>query len=673
MKLQTHCFTKEQTWYYRKRIPKSLNAKTPLYRKSLKKLLGKKRYYTAILDSTLFNIISIINTNVEILFLDVEKLTLAELDKYTISLVKRYAEEAAFRGNDYINNIGTKREAIEDKRFNSLSYFDQNGVEFGGHTPEALTKEYDELMHAFNTDSIQRYREKAKQILSRQDIISKEELSKIPEEQRIEFEKYLVKKEIDVIYNDRENYYLATKKERPVSKVETIEPAQNAIKNNLEQEPTNDDWDIILKRYLLQSKSKRTDEIILTQFRQIMCGNAVLGIKERNLRECTLDDINIIKSIYQELPQLNHKEIKGRWREDGILAIIEYAYGSISHIANSHDMKDKKYFDVDHYRKRKIPKSLIGGLNTKIKTIVSFITYLQLSEPKKYGQINRDLWKRLSIKYSDLNVIDKQYNNDTRKRALHSEYINKFLFNRYLKEQERIEGQALRNFTRHTKSSPHVFWSVALGIFTGARAEELAQLQTKDIKKRVINNIPLFYIELKVTDALKQSLKNDASERFIPISKYLIDLGFLNYIQGRMNQKAKYLFELEKNKNGKHTAFQKSFNKDFKSFVTTNYTEHEGKLPTFHDLRSHFVSRYLNGEDSDDKYVNLKKLIGHTKKDLHKDVTIQSYFRENKELDYAKNLVDNIDFRIDTGYNSIKLLMEKNYKTILQDIKLKGN
>ena len=65
------------------------------------------------------------------------------------------------------------------------------------------------------------------------------------------------------------------------------------------------------------------------------------------------------------------------------------------------------------------------------------------------------------------------------------------------KENER-KGTAKRNFTTHTNSSPHIFWSLMLGIYTGARAEELAQLRIGDIKKSIIENESIYYTDFAV-------------------------------------------------------------------------------------------------------------------------------------------------------------------------------
>ncbi|WP_323660177.1 hypothetical protein [Aliarcobacter butzleri] len=61
----------------------------------------------------------------------------------------------------------------------------------------------------------------------------------------------------------------------------------------------------------------------------------------------------------------------------------------------------------------------------------------------------------------------------------------------------------------------------------------------------------------------------------------------------------------------------------------------------------------------------------HTQKDLHKDVTISSYYREPIDIKYSKDLVDNIDFKIDTGYKFIKKMINERYNNqILMDLNI---
>ena len=587
-----------------------------------------------------------------------------ELNDYVIELLQKYEQKAIIRDNNYVGDIGKEIKEIEKLRFNALSYFDDSGTQFGGHTKIALQKELDELRLAYDTDNVGLYRKKARDILNRQNIITQEEISNIPENMILTFEENLVKKEMEVILQDINNYDNLLNKKGVVNASNDLltflenNPEINKVLGNMKQNLSNQDhWDLLIDKFLngqnRANRDIRTAEIALVQFSQIMLGDEQLGIPKRNLVDINLDDINQIKEVYKNFPKLENKVLKDMWRKKGILYTIA--------------------FTTSEKNNGVYKKSLIGGIRVKIKIVIQFLKDIKLYEPEKYGNLNMDLWNRLHITLDELSEEDKAYNKANKKHFFDSKYIDSFLLNRYSEKYEEISGQARRNFTRHTTASPHIFWSLALGLFTGARAEELAQLRLRDFEKVVIDNETIYYINLQITDPKKQSLKNLASERPIPISNYLIEWGFLNYVQDRINEKADYLFDLTINKDRKRNGFQKNFNEDIKSHIKQFHPEHKGKLPSFHDLRSHFVSRFLNGKKDDtNKLIDLKKLIGHTSKDLHKDVTIGVYHREPMEIKYSKYLMDNIDLKIDTGYKFIKGMMNEKYNnTILKSLEFK--
>ena len=71
------------------------------------------------------------------------------------------------------------------------------------------------------------------------------------------------------------------------------------------------------------------------------------------------------------------------------------------------------------------------------------------------------------------------------------------------------------------------------------------------------------------------------------------------------------------------------------------------------------------------KLIDLNRHIGHSKNDLHKDVTVSVYFREPIDIKSAKDLIDNMDFKIDLGYKYICEMMNEKYNNIiLEDLKL---
>ena len=78
------------------------------------------------------------------------------------------------------------------------------------------------------------------------------------------------------------------------------------------------------------------------------------------------------------------------------------------------------------------------------------------------------------------------------------------------------------------KDNPDAFWICLIALFTGARANSAITLQYADIIKK--NGIACInFIE---NHPIKH-LKNEASERIVPIHQQLLDLGFVDYVQRR--------------------------------------------------------------------------------------------------------------------------------------------
>jgi integrase len=87
------------------------------------------------------------------------------------------------------------------------------------------------------------------------------------------------------------------------------------------------------------------------------------------------------------------------------------------------------------------------------------------------------------------------------------------------------------------------FWVSALALFQGARQNEMAQLQVGDIKRH--GDLP--YIDLTVFDSKgvrskTKRLKNQVSERVIPVHPAIVEAGFLNLVERRCAEGAVQLF-----------------------------------------------------------------------------------------------------------------------------------
>ena len=84
--------------------------------------------------------------------------------------------------------------------------------------------------------------------------------------------------------------------------------------------------------------------------------------------------------------------------------------------------------------------------------------------------------------------------------------------------------QKILNHLVYNKTAPHLFWIPILGMFQGMRIDEICQLYVSDVV--VVEGTPCISINREAD----KKLKNDASERIIPIHGMLIRLGFMEYV-----------------------------------------------------------------------------------------------------------------------------------------------
>ena len=81
-------------------------------------------------------------------------------------------------------------------------------------------------------------------------------------------------------------------------------------------------------------------------------------------------------------------------------------------------------------------------------------------------------------------------------------------------------------FAEWAKKYPHRWFGTMLGLYSGARVTEIAQLQIADIEQ--VDGIWGFCVRRRVE--LRQKVKNQSSFRFIPIAKPVLEAGFLTYL-----------------------------------------------------------------------------------------------------------------------------------------------
>lgn len=92
-------------------------------------------------------------------------------------------------------------------------------------------------------------------------------------------------------------------------------------------------------------------------------------------------------------------------------------------------------------------------------------------------------------------------------------------------------------YTTWADKYPHRFWGPILGLYSGARVTEVAQLYVADIEQ--IEGIWGFHVTSRFYG---QKLKNKQSKRFVPLAQPVLDVGFLDFVNDTKKAKHARLF-----------------------------------------------------------------------------------------------------------------------------------
>lgn len=194
-----------------------------------------------------------------------------------------------------------------------------------------------------------------------------------------------------------------------------------------------------------------------------------------------------------------------------------------------------------------ISKNIIN--DTSIKNDVKKMKIRYIKELATCGNnINPDLYK--------VNVLNNFPQIENTKRIDKNPHLP------YRKEQ------LLEMFNpKHTyfKENPDAFWACMIALFTGARINAAITLQYKDI----LVKDGIHCIQFRSDHKIKQ-LKNEASERLVPIHKQLLDLGFVDYVNKQKTKlKAKdtdFIIKKCQTKRGEYN--NKFFTRELSPFFT---------------------------------------------------------------------------------------------------------
>lgn len=129
---------------------------------------------------------------------------------------------------------------------------------------------------------------------------------------------------------------------------------------------------------------------------------------------------------------------------------------------------------------------------------------------------------------------------------------------------------------------PHRWWGTMLGLFSGARVNEVAQLLIKDVE--TVDDVPGFFVRKK---SKTQALKNKNSRRFIPLAKPVLAAGFLDYVEEVRTAGHERLFPNLPNSTG--LGFGRQLSRQFSDYIKRLGITSKGQ--GFHGFRHTFASK----------------------------------------------------------------------------------
>lgn len=201
------------------------------------------------------------------------------------------------------------------------------------------------------------------------------------------------------------------------------------------------------------------------------------------------------------------------------------------------------------------------------------------------------------------------------------------------------EIRELLSHLKYEADRPSRYWVTLLGLFTGARLNEICQLRVSDI--RSVDGVDVISINEDDPENTLKRVKNKQSIRLVPLHPTLMDYGFKHYMKSIYDAYGVDSLLFRELKYNKYSGYSRQFSRWFNEKLKPQFLAPDNESQNgFHSIRNTFMKQAQNQAEMQDRV--LMEMTGHKPKqvsDVHLgysgNLKPNRLLKEMEKLDYG--------------------------------------
>lgn len=306
-----------------------------------------------------------------------------------------------------------------------------------------------------------------------------------------------------------------------------------------------------------------------------------------------------------------------------------------------------KFFDLlknlpprwdDECRKRKLTVRQLAELNLPKKLGPKTIEYTYIASVRPFLEAAKKDWQDQGFPLG-LTTDGNEYQGDreageSKQRAFTPSELKRL-----------FEGEEMLGFAAD-KNLAHRFWLPHIGLFTGARVNEICQLNPQtDILQEPDSGIWYFWItkETEADAGIVKSVKTGDSRK-VPIHSKLIELGFCDYLKSVKAKGAKRLFPAWEPRKERASGEAEKWFRQFLRDTKLRDDTPKAKIVGMHAFRHTLLTQGALQKPA----LNLTSITGHAQNSVGAMGAAKGYFdpAQLSSLSNRKELLDQLNYNI---------------------------